>query len=326
MRALLCSELGGPEKLAVVELPDPEAGSGQVVIEVAAASLNFPDLLTIQGLYQIKAEPPFVPGFEGAGTVVSVGEGVEGIEVGDRVSAFNTIGAFAERWLVDAAACTVLPDDVPFDVGASLNVAHGTSYHALKQRAELKEGETLLVLGAAGGVGAAAVEIGALMGATVIAAAGDEEKLAFCKDLGADETINYATDDLRARIKEITGGRGVDVVFDPVGGEISEKAFRSIAWKGRHLVIGFAAGDIPAIPWNLPLLKGASIVGVFWGSFTAHEPEVNAHNVREMFDMVLEGRLQPRITQSFSLDEYQDAYGVFVTRSALGKVVFSINP
>lgn len=326
MRALLCSELGGPEKLSVVELPDPEPGSGQVVIEVAAASLNFPDLLTIQGLYQIKAEPPFVPGFEGAGTVVSIGDGVQGIEIGDRVSAFNVIGAFAERWLVDADACTVLPADVPFDVAASLNVAHGTSYHALKQRADLKEGESLLVLGAAGGVGAAAVEIGSLMGAKVIAAAGNEEKLSFCRELGAAETINYTTEDLRGRIKDITGGRGVDVVYDPVGGEISEKAFRSIAWKGRHLVIGFAAGDIPAIPWNLPLLKGASIVGVFWGSFIAHEPEVNAQNVREMFEMVLDGRLQPRVTQSFGLDEYEDAYGVFVSRSALGKVVFSINP
>lgn len=326
MRAIHCTEIGGPDKLAVVDLPDPVPGPGQVVIDVAYASLNFPDLLTIQGLYQVQAEPPFVPGFEAAGSVAAVGDGVDHLAVGDRVSGFNTIGAFAEKWLVDAQACTPIPDGVSLDVAASLNIAYGTSYHALKQRAQLANGETLLVLGAAGGVGSAAVEIGSLMGATVIAAAGSEEKLAFCRDLGATETINYSSDDFRARIKEITGGRGVDVVYDPVGGSLSEQAFRSIAWNGRHLVIGFAAGDIPAVPWNLPLLRGASVVGVFWGSFTAREPALSTQNTNDLFEMILDGRLRPRITAEFGLEQYEAAYGVFTTRSVLGKVVFAVNP
>ncbi len=326
MKAILCTELGGPDRLSVVELDDPIPGQGQVVIDVAFASLNFPDLLTIRGLYQIKSEPPFVPGFEAAGIVSLVGEGVERVKVGDRVSAYNTIGAFAEKWLVDEAACVEVPDDVPLEVAASINIAYGTSYHALKQRARLAEGETLLVLGAAGGVGAAAVEIGVLMGARVIAAASSDEKLDFCRELGAVETINYATQDLRERIKEITGGKGVDVVYDPVGGDLSEQAFRSIAWKGRHLVIGFAAGDIPAIPLNLPLLKGASIVGVFWGAFTANEPDANVQNMNEMFDLIVSGRLAPRVTQAFALDDYEAAYDVFASRSVTGKVVFAVNP
>lgn len=326
MRAISCTELGEPDKLSVVELEDPVAGAGQVVIDVSFASLNFPDLLTIQGLYQVRAEPPFVPGFEAAGVVSAVGPGVHAVSVGDRVSAFNTIGAFAEQWVVDASACIPIPDGVRLDVAASINIAYGTSYHALKQRASLSEGETLLVLGAAGGVGSAAVEIGSLMGARVIAAASTDEKLDFCRNLGATETINYVTEDLRGRIKEITGGKGVDVIYDPVGSDLSELAFRSIAWKGRHLVIGFAAGDIPSLPLNLPLLKGASVVGVFWGSFTAHEPNVNVQNIQEMFDLVLDGRLNPRVTQSFALDEYEAAYSVFASRSVQGKVVFAINP
>lgn len=325
MKAIYCTELGGPERLSLAELDDPEPEAHEVVIEVAYASLNFPDLLTIQGLYQIKSEPPFVPGFEAAGVVSAVGADVGRVKVGDRVSAFNRIGAFAEKWLVDEASCIPVPDGVPLDIAASINIAHGTSYHALKQRAGLQEGETLLVLGAAGGVGSAAVEIGALMGARVIAAASSDEKLAFCRELGAVETINYANEDLRGRIKELTGPTGVDVVYDPVGGDLSEQAFRSIAWKGRHLVIGFAAGDIPAIPLNLPLLKGASLVGVFWGAFTANEPAANAQNMGEMFDMVIDGRLRPRVTESFALDAYEDAYAVFASRTVQGKVVFAIN-
>jgi NADPH2:quinone reductase len=326
VRAITCTDLGGPEKLSVPDTESPEPGPGQVVIDVAFASLNFPDLLTIQGLYQVKAEPPFVPGFEASGIVSALGADVTGISVGDRVSAYNTIGAFAEQWVVDAKACVPVPPGVPLDVAASINIAYGTSYHALKQRAQLRKGETLLVLGAAGGVGSVAVEIGSHLGAHVIAAASSEDKLKFCRELGATETINYATEDIRARIKEITGGRGVDVVYDPVGGEISELAFRSIAWRGRHLVIGFASGDIPALPWNLSLLKGASVVGVFWGSFAAHEPEVNAQNMKEMFNLVLDGELTPQVTQSFGLDEYEAAYGVFASRSVQGKVVFAVNP
>jgi NADPH:quinone reductase len=326
VKAVSCTELGEPDKLSVVELDDPVPGPGQVVIDVSFASLNFPDLLTIQGLYQVKAEPPFVPGFEAAGVVSAVGSDVDTVSVGDRVSSFNTIGAFAEKWVVDASSCIPVPDGVRLEVAASINIAYGTSYHALKQRAELQKGETLLVLGAAGGVGSAAVEIGSLMGAKVIAAASTDEKLDFCRELGATETINYATEDLRGQIKEITGGKGVDVIYDPVGSDLSELAFRSIAWKGRHLVIGFAAGDIPSLPLNLPLLKGASVVGVFWGSFTAHEPNANVQNIQEMFDLVLDGRLNPRVTQSFALDEYEDAYSVFASRSVQGKVVFAINP
>ena len=324
MKAIVCTELGGPEKLSVVDVPDPQPARGQVAIDVHAASLNFPDLLTIQGLYQVKAEPPFVPGFEGAGVVSAIGDGVRQVAVGDRVTAFNEIGAFAERWVVDETACVRLPDDIPYDVGASLIVAYGTSYHALKQRAHLAPGEYLLVLGAAGGVGSAAVEIGAQMGARGIAAASSDEKLRFCRTLGATETINYATEDLRTRVKEITAGHGPDVIYDPVGSDLAEPAFRSIAWNGRYLVIGFAGGSIPSIPLNLPLLKGASIVGVFWGSFLAHQPEDSAANVREMFDMVRDGRLAPRITRTFSLDEYQDAYEALASRTVRGKAVFAI--
>ena len=324
MKAIVCTELGGPDKLSVVDMPDPQAGAGQVVIDVQAASLNFPDLLTIQGLYQVKAEPPFVPGFEAAGVVSAVGDGVQRIAVGDRVAAFNEIGAFAERWVVDEAACVPLPDDIPFDVGASLNVAYGTSYHALKQRANLARDEYLLVLGASGGVGSAAVEIGAQLGARVIAAASSDAKLEFCRALGATETINYTTEDLRSRLQEITSGHGPDVIYDPVGGDLAEPAFRSIAWNGRYLVIGFAGGSIPSIPWNLPLLKGASIVGVFWGSFLTHQPDDNAANVGEMFDMIRDGRLAPRITRTFSMDEYQAAYEALATRAVRGKAVFAI--
>ena len=292
-----------------------------MVVDVVSASLNFPDLLTIRGLYQIRAEPPFVPGFEAAGVVSEVGSDVTSLAVGDRVAAFGTVGAFAERWAIDASTCIPLPDDVGFDVGAAMTVTYGTSYHALKQRAHLLPGETLLVLGAAGGVGSAAVEIGAHMGATVIAAASSDAKLEFCRDLGASHTINYSSEDFRARIRAITDGKGVDVIYDPVGGDLSEAAFRSIAWNGRHLVIGFAAGGIPELAWNLPLLKGASIVGVFWGSFLQHEPEENARNVRELFELVLSGALKPQVTESFPLADYREAFRLIEERTATGKVV-----
>jgi len=325
MRAVLCTEYGTQEKLSIADVRDVAAGPGQVVIDVKAASLNFPDLLVIQGLYQHRPEPPFVPGAEAAGVISDVGEGVTSVVPGQRVMAVGVEGAFAERWVVEVSSVIPMPDDMPFVTAAALTLAYGTSYHALKQRAELKAGETLLVLGAAGGVGSAAVEIGKTMGAFVIAAAATDDKLAFCRELGADETINYSTENLKDRTKELTSGRGVDVIYDPVGGDLSEQAFRAIAWRGRHLVIGFTAGDIPKIPWNLPLLKGASIVGVYWGSFTKHEPTENLENGVELFDLLATGALKPRVTDVFTLDEYQQAFDLLASRMARGKVVLNIS-
>jgi len=325
MRAVLCTEYGTQDKLSIVDAPDPVVGPGEVVIDVAAASLNFPDLLVIAGLYQFKPEPPFVPGAEGAGTIVEVGEGVDHLSVGQRVMAVGVAGAFADKWAIDAASVIPIPDDMSYDMAASPMLAFGTSYHALKQRAALEPGDTLLVLGAAGGVGAAAVEIGKAMGATVIAAASSDEKLEFCHSIGADLTVNYVTEDVKSRVKELTDGRGVDVIFDPVGGEISEQAFRAIAWKGRHLVIGFAAGDIPKIPLNLPLLKGASLVGVFWGLFTKEEPAKNLVNSAEVFAMFASGTLKPRVTNVFPLEQYEQAFDLLASRTAKGKVVLRVS-
>ncbi|MEN8238759.1 MAG: NADPH:quinone oxidoreductase family protein [Actinomycetota bacterium] len=325
MRAVLCSEYGTQDKLSIAEVDDPAAGPGEVVIDIAAASLNFPDLLVIAGLYQFKPDPPFVPGMEGSGTVSGVGQDVTHVNVGDRVMAVGVQGAFADRWVVDAGSVTPIPDDMDFETAAALTLAFGTSYHALKQRAGLQPGETLLILGAAGGVGSSAIEIGKAMGATVIAAASSDEKLEFCRELGADTTINYATEDLKARVREITDGRGADVIYDPVGGELTEQAFRSIAWKGRHLVVGFAAGDIPKIPLNLPLLKGASIVGVFWGSFTSLERDESLRNGAELFQMLSDGILEPRVTNVFPLEEYEAAFDLMASRKATGKVVLRIN-
>ncbi len=325
MRAVRCVELGPFTNLELVDIPDTEVGKGQIRIAMRAASLNFPDLLVVQGLYQIKADPPFTPGAEGAGVVSEVGEGVQHHQVGDRVAAVGATGAFADQWVIDADAATQIPDGVDFITAASLILAYGTSYHALVQRANLREGETLLVLGAAGGVGAAAVELGKAMGATVIAAASTAAKLDFCRSLGADSVINYSEENLKDQVKTLTGGRGVDVVFDPVGGDLSERALRSIAWKGRYLVIGFAAGDIPKISLNLPLLKGASIVGVWWGSFVQHEPEVNDANRSAIFDMLASGSLSPRITNVYPLAEYREAFDMLASRRAMGKVVLSIS-
>jgi len=324
MRAVLCTEYGAQDRLSIGEVPDPVAGPGEVVIEMAAASLNFPDLLVIAGLYQFKPEPPFVPGAEGAGTVLAVGSDVVNVKVGQRVMAVGVQGAFADRWAVDASSVIPIPDEMSFETAASLTLAFGTSYHALKQRAALAPGETLLVLGAAGGVGSAAIEIGKAMGATVIAAASTDEKLEFCRNLGADIVINYASEDLKSRAKELTDGRGVDVIYDPVGGELSEQAFRAIAWKGRHLVVGFASGDIPSIPLNLPLLKGAEIVGVFWGSFTSREHEENMRNGAELFQMLSDGTLKPRVTNVFPLEDYESAFDLMASRRATGKIVLEM--
>jgi NADPH2:quinone reductase len=320
----MCQAFGPPESLVLTEIDEPSPGPHQVVIDVEVASLNFPDLLTIKGMYQIRPEPPFSPGFEAVGVVSSVGDKVTWPQVGDRVAAVGVVGAFAEKWAVDAAMCVPVPTEIPAEVAASIVIAYGTSYHALKQRAALKKGETLLVLGAAGGVGSAAIEIGVMMGATVIAAASSDEKLEFCRDLGATDVINYRTEDLKTRTREITGGRGADVIYDPVGGDFSEQAFRAIAWNGRHLVIGFTAGDIPRLPLNLALLKGASIVGVFWGSFAQLEPDENRRNMEELMGHIVEGRLQPRVTSEFPIEGYLDAYNLVTNRKALGKVVLRI--
>jgi NADPH2:quinone reductase len=324
MRAVVCSELGPAESLELVEIPDPVPGPGEVVLDVRAAALNFPDTLVIEGKYQMQPELPFIPGGEAAGVVAAAGEGVTGYPIGSPVISMGLVGAFAEKWKVPAQALMPKPEQLSFEEAAAFGLTYGTSYYALKQRADLQPGETLLVLGAAGGVGSSAVEIGKAMGARVIAAASTDEKLEFATAMGADAGINYSTDDLRARIKEITGGAGVDVVYDPVGGDMSEPALRSTAWNGRFLVIGFAAGPIPQIPLNLMLLKGVSVVGVFWGSWSTRDPMASMQNFGELFSMVAEGRLHPRVTDVYPLEDFESAFGALTGRRARGKVVLRV--
>ena len=321
MRAVLCEQFGPPEDLVVREVADPEAGEGQLVVDVAGCGVNFPDVLIVQDKYQFKPDLPFSPGGEIAGTVRSVGAGVEGFAPGDRVLAMLGWGGMAEQVAVPALSAIRVPDGIDLVPAAGFLLAHGTSHHALVDRGRLQEGETLLVLGAAGGVGLAAVELGALLGARVIAAASTDDKLELCRSRGAVETINYRTEDLRARVKELTDGRGVDVCYDPVGGELSEPALRSMAWNGRFLVVGFAAGDIPRIPLNLPLLKGCSVVGVFWGAFTGREPERNAANIDQLLAWLAEGRLRPHVSATYPLDRAAEAIGELAERRATGKVV-----
>lgn len=321
MRAVLCKQFGPPDSLVVEEVPEPTPGPGEVVVGVAGCGVNFPDVLIIQDKYQFKPELPFSPGGEIAGTVVAVGEGVDAPAVGDRVLATLGWGGMAEQVVVPAKATIPVPDGVDLPTAAGFLIAHGTSHHALVDRANLQPGETLLVLGAAGGVGLAAVEIGALLGARVIAAASSDEKLELCRQKGATDTINYATEDLRARLKELTDGRGVDVCYDPVGGDLSEPALRSMAWDGRFLVIGFAAGDIPKVPLNLPLLKGCSVVGVFWGAFTGREPERNASNIAQLLGWLAEGKLQPHVSATYPLERAAEALADLAERRATGKVV-----
>src|SRR5215813_1691012 len=275
MKAVLCRAYGPPESLALEEVESPAPGRRQVVVSVRASGVNFPDTLIIQGKYQFKPEPPFSPGGEVAGVVEEIGEGVTRVKAGDRVIAAGTYGGFAEEFLAEADKIVEMPAGMDFVPASAFILTYGTSYHALKDRAHLKAGETLLVLGASGGVGLAAIQLGKVIGARVIAAASSDAKLQVCRENGADELINYASEDLRARVRAITAGRGVDVVYDPVGGPYSEPALRDMAWKGRFLVVGFAAGDIPKVPLNLPLLKGCSVVGVFWGAFTRTEPDNN---------------------------------------------------
>ncbi|MBE0550087.1 MAG: NADPH:quinone oxidoreductase family protein [Rubrivivax sp.] len=321
MRAVLCKAYGPPESLVVEERPTPAPGPGQARVAVHACGVNFPDTLIIQGNYQFKPELPFSPGGEVAGVIQALGEGVTGFAVGDRVIAATTWGGYAEEVVAEAPRLIPMPATMDFRTAAAFTLTYGTSHHALKDRAQLRPGETLLVLGAAGGVGLAAVELGKAMGARVIAAASSDDKLALCTAHGADATINYQTEDLRARIKALTGGRGIDVVYDPVGGDLSEPALRSMAWNGRFLVVGFAAGRIPSLPLNLPLLKGCAIVGVFWGAFTRHEPARNAANLQELLQWWQQGRLRPHVSAVYPLERAADALNDLLQRRVQGKAV-----
>lgn len=321
MKALICSHFGLPETLEVGELPDPLAGPDQVLIEVEACGVNFPDILLIQNKYQFKPELPFSPGGEVAGKIIGIGGNVENFKLGDPVLALSGWGGFAEKVAVDEDRVFAMPPGLSAEVAATTLYTYGTSYHALKDRANLQPGETLLVLGAAGGVGLAAVELGKLLGAKVIAAASSEEKLALCKEKGATSTINYETEDLKIRIKELTGGKGVDVIYDPVGGKYTEAALRGIAWKGRYLIVGFANGEIPQIPMNLPLLKGCSIMGVFWGQFSKLEAKTSFQNIRQLVQWIHEGKISQHISKRYYLEEAPQALTALLERTMLGKGV-----
>jgi len=324
MRALVCSEYGPADKLAIVERELPAVGKGEMLVDIKAAGLNFPDSLIIEGKYQVKPPLPFVPGSEAAGVVREIGEGVTRYAVGDRVICTVPTGAFAEQAIVHEAMTLPMASNMTFEQAAGFCITYATSYYALKQRAKIQKGETLLVLGAAGGVGVTAIQIGKAMGATVIAAASTEEKLDFACEVGADLRINYATENLKERIKELTGGKGADVIYDPVGGDYTEQAYRSIAWYGRHLVIGFAAGPIPKIPLNLPLLKAGDILGVFWGGWSARDPQGSMQNFKELLGMVEEGTLEPITTEVYDFDRYEEAFACLTERRARGKVILSM--
>ena len=324
MKAVLCKTYGPPESLVVEELASPVAGPSEVVLSMKAASVNFPDVLIIQNKYQVKPPLPFSPGSELAGIVKSVGDGVTAFKPGDAVMAITGYGAFAEEVKADAARLLPIPAGMDFASAAAFGLTYATSEHALCDRGALQAGETLLVLGAAGGVGIAAIEIGKVLGARVIACASTDEKLAVCREHGADETINYASEDLRERIKALTDGRGVDVVYDPVGGAYTELALRSIAWRGRLLVVGFAAGDIPKIPLNLTLLKGCSIVGIFWGEFTRREPQRFLEAMEKLGRWFAEGKLKPHVSATFPLERAADALTLMAERKVKGKVVLTV--
>ncbi len=321
MRAVVCKEFGPPEKLVIEELEDPTAGPGQIVIDTKAVAVSFPEALMIEDKYQFKAQPPFVPGGEVAGLVSQVGEGVEGFSVGDRVLGANGVtGGFAEKVLAHAAAARKLPDGLDFDQAAGLQYSYGTGWYALKHRGALQAGETLLVLGAAGNVGLAAVELGKVLGARVIAAASTAEKRALCIERGADDVIDYTSEDLKLRTKELTGGAGADVIYDAVGGDHSEAALRATAWGGRFLVIGFTAG-IPRIPLNLTLLKSCQIVGVFFGALVAKDPALHASIHEDLMELVGSGQLNPYVSKRYSLEEAPQALRDLQERRATGKLI-----
>ncbi len=321
MQAVLCTNYGRPEDLSVAEVPSPTPGVDQVIIGVRACGVNFPDTLIIQGKYQFQPPLPFAPGSDVAGVVTAVGAEVRGIAVGDRVLAFVGYGGFAQEVACAANAVLPLPAGVDFTAAAAMLMPYATSYHALKDRAQLQAGETVLVLGAAGGVGLAAVELAHQMGAHVIAAASSPAKLEVCRQHGADATIDYSAEDLRGRIKDLTGGKGVDVIYDPVGDRFAEPALRSIAWNGRYLVVGFAAGDIPRIPLNLPLLKGCAIVGVFLGGLMTNDPKLGQANLRELVAMLAAGKIAPHIAATYPLAEVAAALNAVLAHQIAGKVV-----
>ncbi len=321
MKAIVCKAWGLPETLVIEEQANLVPAAGEIVIDIMAAGVNFPDVLIIQNKYQFKPELPFTPGNELAGTVHAVGEGVSAYKVGDKVFAFVPQGAFAQQVKVTADAVLPMAAGMDFDTAAAITLTYGTSHHAVVDRAQLKAGETMLVLGAAGGVGLAAIEIGKALGARVIAAASTAEKLAVCKEHGADVLINYTTEDLREAIKAATNGKGPDVVYDPVGGSYTEPAFRSIAWRGRYLVIGFANGEIPKLPLNLPLLKGASLVGVFWGDFARREPAHNLAAMQELMRWLAEGKIKPHISARYALADTPQALIDMASRKVTGKIV-----
>ncbi len=321
MKALLSTATGGPDTLVLGDIARPTAGKGQIVIDTKACAVNFPDVLIIEDKYQFRPERPFAPGGEVAGLVAEVGEGVTEFKIGDRVLAACGNGGMAEAVAVSVHNAYHLPDGHDFAEGASLLMTYGTSFHALVDRGHIKSGDTLLVLGASGGVGMAAVEIGKALGAKAIAAASTDDKLAICKQHGADATINYSTQDLREAIKAATEGKGPDVIYDPVGGIYAEPAFRSIAWRGRYLVIGFANGEIPKLPLNLPLLKGASLVGVFWGEFAKREPKANLAAMQELMKWMAEGRIKPHISGRYALADTARALEDMAARKVTGKVL-----
>ena len=321
MHAWLCENPTGVDALTWKELPTPTPAAGQVLLKIEAASLNFPDLLIVQNKYQMKPELPFVPGSEYAGTIEAVGEGVTHLKVGQSVACLSGTGGFGTHTLAPAKLCMPLPPGFPAVDAAAFIMTYATSHHALVDRAALKAGETVLVLGAAGGVGTAAIQIAKAMGAKVIAAASTDEKCALCKTLGADATINYRTENLRDALKTLTEGRGPDVIYDPVGGEFAEPAFRSIAWRGRYLVVGFAGGPIPALPLNLPLLKGASLVGVFWGDFARREPQANAAMMAELAQWYGQGKIKPVIDSTMPMADLKAAYAHMGSRGVKGKLV-----
>lgn len=325
MHAWLCENPVGVDALQWKELPTPEPGAGQVRIRIEAASLNFPDLLIVQNKYQMKPPLPFVPGSEYAGVIEAIGEGVKHLKPGQRVACLSGTGGFGTHTLAPAALCMPLPEGFPAVDAAAFIMIYATSHHALIDRGQLKAGETVLILGAAGGVGTAAIQIAKAAGARVIAAASSDDKCALCTQLGADATINYSTHTpqagLRDEIKRLTDGKGPDVIYDPVGGDFAEPAFRSIAWRGRYLVVGFASGPIPSLPLNLTLLKGASIVGVFWGDFARREPQANAAMMQTLAQMYAKGQIKPLVDQTLPMRELPRAYAIMGSRSVKGKLV-----
>jgi NADPH2:quinone reductase len=324
MKALICDSYGPPEKLKIVDLPDPVPGEGEVLVEVGFAGLNFFDLLVIENKYQAKPPLPFSPAAEFSGRVLALGPGAKGFAPGDRVLGYTGFGCAREKLVCASDRLVAIPEGLSEEKAAGLTITYGTTLHALKQRADLKSGETLVVLGASGGVGLAAVELGARLGARVIACASSDEKLKFVRSFGAAETINYATNDLRAELKRISGGRGVDIVYDPVGGALTEQALRSLAWKGRLLVIGFASGDIPKPPLNLVLLKGCDVRGVFWGEFLNREPGAHRENMAELLADAASGAISAHVHGVYPLESYVEALGVIARREALGKVILKM--